>query len=172
MVSVVMSTCSHVTPTSSGTASTAMTRGRSLAGRLRKNLRTPSAESVVVRIAVGWQSSRTACSRPTCPGSAGSNSGHRDAARVQRAEERDHVVQVLRAEDGDPIARLGDLLQAGGDGTVADAELRPVQVAGDAVTLGGEVDEAVGELVAADLGPLLDVTDHASVVGKPELTVL
>ena len=30
-----------------------MTRGRSLAGRLRMNLRTPSAESLVVRIADG-----------------------------------------------------------------------------------------------------------------------
>ena len=69
------STGSQVAPTSSGTASTAMTRGRSLAGLLRKNLRTPSADSVVVRMADGWQSSMTACSRPTWPGSLGSNSG-------------------------------------------------------------------------------------------------
>src|ERR1700761_8395333 len=44
-------------------------RGRYLAGRLRKNLRTPSAASLVVRIAAGSQSSRTACRRPTWPGS-------------------------------------------------------------------------------------------------------
>ena len=77
---------SQVLATSLGTASTAMTRGRSLAGRLRKNLRTPSAESLVVRIADGLQSSSTACSRPTCPGSAGSNSGTaiRPAYRVPK----------------------------------------------------------------------------------------
>ena len=69
IVSAVTSTGCHVAPTSSGTASTAMTRGRSLAGLLRKNLRTPSADSVVVRMADGWQSSRTACRRPTWPGS-------------------------------------------------------------------------------------------------------
>ena len=74
-VGVDVSTGSQVAPTSSGTASTAMTRGRSLAGRLRKNLRTPSAASVVVRMADGWQSSSTACRRPTWPGSDGSNSG-------------------------------------------------------------------------------------------------
>ena len=44
---------------------------------------------------------------------------HRDAAGVQRAEEGDQVVEVLRAEDRDPVAGLGDLLQAGADGVVA-----------------------------------------------------
>ena len=53
---------------------------------------------------------------------------HGDAAGIQGAEEGDHVLQVLRAEDGDPIARLGHLLQPGGDGAVADAELGPVQI--------------------------------------------
>ncbi len=75
MLSRSASGITQVDPTSAGTASTAMTRGRALAGRLRKNLRTPSAESLVVSTAEGVQSSSTACSRPTCPGSPGSNSG-------------------------------------------------------------------------------------------------
>ncbi|COX93051.1 Uncharacterised protein [Mycobacterium tuberculosis] len=74
-VSSLASGCCQVAATSVGTASTAMTRGRSLADRARMNLRTPSAESVVVRIVDGAQSSSTACNRPTCPGSAGSNNG-------------------------------------------------------------------------------------------------
>ena len=97
---------------------------------------------------------------------------HGDAAGVEGAEEGDHVLQVLRAEDGDPIVRLGHLLQPGGDCAVTDAELSPVQIALNAVPLGGEVHESVGELVAAHLRPLLDVTDHTAVVGKPKQTVL
>ncbi|CNH60056.1 Uncharacterised protein [Mycobacterium tuberculosis] len=65
MLSSLESGGSQVAATSLGTASTAITRGRSLAERARMNLRTPSAESVVVRIVDGVQSSSTACSRPT-----------------------------------------------------------------------------------------------------------
>ncbi|SKV81331.1 Uncharacterised protein [Mycobacteroides abscessus subsp. massiliense] len=75
MVSLVATGSTQVEPTSSGIASTAMTRGRSLGGRFRKNLRTPSAQSVVVSTADGWQSSRTACRRPAWPASLGSNNG-------------------------------------------------------------------------------------------------
>lgn len=91
---------------------------------------------------------------------------HRDAAGVQRAEERDEVVEVLRAQDGDAVTRLGDLLQAGAHGAVSGAEVRPVQIAGHTVALGGEVQEAVGELVPTNLRPSFDVTDQASVVGN------
>ena len=56
---------------------------------------------------------------------------HRDPAGVQRAEERDEVLEVLRAEDGDPVTRLGHLLQAGADGAVARPEVGPVQIALD-----------------------------------------
>ena len=38
---------------------------------------------------------------------------HRDAAGVERAEERDDVLEVLRAEDRHSVAGLGDLLQRG-----------------------------------------------------------
>ncbi len=92
---------------------------------------------------------------------------HRDAAGVQRAEERDEVLEVLRAQDGDPVAGLGHLLQAGADRAVARAEVGPVQIPRDAVALGGEVEEAVGDLVATHLGPSFDVQDQAAVVGKP-----
>ena len=162
---------SQVAPTSSGTASTAMTRGRSLAGRLRKNLRTPSADSVVVRIADGWQSSSTACRRPTWPGSDGSNSGTAMRPAVEGAEERDEVIEALRAQDRHPVTRLGDLLQAGADGAVACTEVGPVQLVLDAVALGGEVQESVGELVSTHLGPSLDVTDQVAVVRKHDQSV-
>ncbi len=89
-----------------------------------------------------------------------------DAAGVEDAEEADDVVQVLRAEDRDAVARLGDLLQAGADGAVARGELRPADVAGDAVALDRVVEESVGEFVAADLRPFLDVTDQVGVVGE------
>ncbi len=42
----------------------------------------------------------------------------------------------------------------------------------DAVAFGGEVQEAVGDLVAADLGPALDVTNHAGALGEGDLSVL
>ena len=97
---------------------------------------------------------------------------HRDAARVQRAEERDEVLEVLRAQDGDPVAGLGHLLEAGADRAVAHAEVGPVQIPLDAVALGGEVQESVGDLVSTHLGPSFDVKNQAAVVGKPDLSVL
>ncbi len=96
---------------------------------------------------------------------------HRDAARIQSAEERDEVFEVLRAEDGHPVAGLGHLLKAGADRTVAPAEVGPVQISGDAVALRREVQEPVGELVSTDLGPPLDVKNQASAVGKLDLSV-
>ena len=98
--------------------------------------------------------------------------GHRDAAGVQGSEEGDQVLEVLRAQDRDPVAWLGDLLQSRGDRAVAHAEVGPVQVALDAVALDGEVQEAVGDPVAAHLGPTLDVPDEVSVVGKGDAPVL
>ena len=92
-----------------------MTRGRSLAGRLRKNFRTPSAESVVVRIADGSAVVEHGVQPADVAGFGRVEQRHRDAARVEGAEERDHVVEVLRAEDRDSVAGLGDLLQPGGD---------------------------------------------------------
>ncbi|NCL75053.1 hypothetical protein AIIKEEIJ_02503 [Rhodococcus sp. YH1] len=65
----------HEPATVSGIASTAMMRGRSAAGSGRKNCRTPAAEEVAVRMALGVQSPSTACSRSVWPGSSGSNSG-------------------------------------------------------------------------------------------------
>ena len=97
---------------------------------------------------------------------------HRDAAGVQGAEERDEVVEVLRAQDGDPVTGLGHLLQAGADGAVARAELGPVQIALDTLAFGREVQESVGELVSTHLRPSLDVTDQVAVVRKPDLSVL
>ncbi len=97
---------------------------------------------------------------------------HRDAARVERAVQRDHVLEVLRAEDRHSVARLGDLLQPRGDRTVARAEVGPVQLARHTVAFDGEVEEPVGELVATNLGPLLDVLDHAAVVGELDQSVL
>ena len=91
---------------------------------------------------------------------------HRDAAGVEGAEERDEVFEVLRAEDRDAVAGLGDLLQAGADGAVACAEVGPVQIAHDAVALGGEVQEPVGELVSTHLGPLLDVRTRLPLSGN------
>ena len=91
---------------------------------------------------------------------------HRDAAGVQRAEERDEVLEVLRAQDRHPVTGLGDLLQPGADGAVARAEVGPVQIALDAVALGGEVQEPVGELVAAHLGPRLDVRTRLPLSGN------
>ena len=97
---------------------------------------------------------------------------YRDAAGIQRAEERDEVFEVLRAQDRNPVTGLGDLLQAGADGPVALAEHRPVQIPLDAVALGGEVEEPVGDLVPTHLGPSFDVPDQAAVVGKPDQSVL
>ena len=97
---------------------------------------------------------------------------HRDAARVERAEDRDHVLEVLRAEDRHPVTGLGDLLKAGADGSVAGTEVGPVQLARHAVAFDGEVEEPVGELVATDLGPLLDVLDQVAVVGELDQSVL
>src|SRR6202011_5748570 len=84
----------------------------------------------------------------------------------------DHVLEVLRAQNRDSVAGLGDLLQAGADGAVADAEMSPGQITLNALAFSGEVHESVGQLVAAHLGPLLDVTDHTAVVGKHKQTVL
>ena len=60
MSSSSMSGRTHVSPTVSGIASTAMMRGRSAAGSERNNCRTPAADDAAVRIAVGLQSPRTA----------------------------------------------------------------------------------------------------------------
>ena len=129
IVSASTSTCCQVAPTSTGTASTAMTRGRSLAGRLRKNLRTPSAASVVVRIADRLAVVEHGVQAADVAGLGRVEQRYRDAARVERAEERDEVLEVLRAQDGDPVTGFGDLLQPGADRPVAGAELRPVQLA-------------------------------------------
>ncbi len=96
---------------------------------------------------------------------------HRDPAGVQRAEERDEVVEVLRAQHGDAVARLGDLLQAGAHGPVAGAEVAPHDVAVLAVAFGGEVDKPVGELVATHPRPLLNVLDQVRVVGELDLSI-
>lgn len=98
--------------------------------------------------------------------------GHRDAARVERSEEGDEIVEVLRAQDRDPVTGLGDLLQAGADGLVAGTEVGPVQVALDTVALGREVDESVGEFVPTNLRPSFDVLDQVPVVGELDQSVL
>ena len=94
---------------------------------------------------------------------------HRDPAGIQRAEEGDEVVQVLRAQDGDAVTRLGDLLQTGAHGAVAGAEFGPRDVALDTVAFGGEVQEPVGQLVATNLRPLLNVTNQVRVVRELDL---
>ncbi len=96
---------------------------------------------------------------------------YRDPARVQRAEEGDEVVQVLRAQDGDPVTRLGDLLQTGAHGTVAGAEVRPHDVALDTVTLGGVVDESIGQLAATNLRPFLNMTNQVRVIRELDSSV-
>jgi hypothetical protein len=96
---------------------------------------------------------------------------HRDAARVEGAVHRHHVVEVLRAENGHSVTRLGDLLQPGGDRLVAGAELGPFELARHTIAFDRKIDEAVGELVATDLRPLLDVLDHAAVVGELDQSV-
>src|ERR1700682_4710855 len=95
-----------------------------------------------------------------------------DAARVQGAVERDQVVEVLRAQNGDAITRLGDLLQAGTHRAVAGTELSPRHVPFDTVAFGRVVQESVGELVATHRRPSLDVTNQAAVIGKPDLSIL
>jgi hypothetical protein len=90
----------------------------------------------------------------------------RDDAGVQRAVERHHVVQPLRSKDGDAIAWLGDLLQAGADGAVARTELRPGQVVVDAVALSREIKVTIGQTIPAHLGPSLNVADEAGVFGE------
>ena len=97
---------------------------------------------------------------------------HRDTTGIQRAEERDQVLQVLRTEDGHPIAGLCHLLQACGDGAVAGAEVSPPQIMRDTVPFGGEVQETVGEFVTTDLGPPLDVLDQAGAFGEGDPSVL
>jgi len=62
-------------PTESGTASTAIMRGRRDRGRLRRNAPTDSAAAVVVSTTAGSGSDRTASSRSAWPGSSGANSG-------------------------------------------------------------------------------------------------
>ena len=96
---------------------------------------------------------------------------HGDPAGVERAEEGDEILQVLRAEDRNAVAGLGHLLQAGADGAVACAEVGPVQIPCDAVALGRVVQESVGELVSTHLRPSFDVADQAAVVGKPDQSV-
>lgn len=95
----------------------------------------------------------------------------RDAPGVQRAEERHQVLEVLRAQDGDPVTGLGDLLKACAHRAVARAEIGPVQIACDAVTLGGEVQEAVGDLVSTHLRPSFDVLDQTAVVRELDQSV-
>lgn len=104
-------------------------------------------------------------------GLAGVEQRHRDPAGVQGAEQRDQVVQVLRAQHRDAVAGLGDLLQPGAHRAVAGAELRPGDVAGDAVALGGEVQESVGELVATNPRPFLNVLDQVRVLGELDLSI-
>ena len=95
-----------------------------------------------------------------------------DATRIERAEERDDVLEVLRAQDGHPVTGFGDLLQPCADRPVAGPEVRPVQLAHNTVAFHGEVDEPVRELVATNLGPLLDMLDQAAVVGELDQSVL
>ena len=97
---------------------------------------------------------------------------HRDPTGVQRAEERDEVVQVLRAQDCHPIARCGDLLQTGAHGAIAGAELIPAKFARDTVAFGGEVQEPIRQLVAADAGPALDMLHHARALREGDPSVL
>jgi hypothetical protein len=141
-----------------------MTRGRSLAERARMNLRTPSAASEVVRIVEGVQAADVARLGRV-------EQRYRDPAGVQRAEEGAEVVQVLRAQDGDAIARLGDLLQPGAHGAVAGAEIGPGDVTRDAVPFGGEVQKSVGQPVATNLRPLLNVTNQVHVVREADLSI-
>ena len=94
-----------------------------------------------------------------------------DAARIERTEHRDDVIEVLRAEDRDPVAGLGHLLQARGHGPISGTEVGPVQLPRHTVAFDRVVEEPVGELVTADLGPLLDVLDQAAVVGELDQSV-
>ena len=99
-------------------------------------------------------------------GLAGIEQRHRDRAGVERTEMRDEVVEALRGQDGDTVARLGHLLQAGRDGAVARAELRPGDVDVGTFALCREVEEPVGQAVALRLRPTLDVANDAPVLGE------
>ena len=63
MSSVPISGLTYISASESGTASTAITRGRCAAGRVLANLRTDSAADVVVRTTVGLASASTAARR-------------------------------------------------------------------------------------------------------------
>ena len=97
---------------------------------------------------------------------------HRDPAGVERAEEGHQVFQVLRAQNRHPVARLGHLLQTGAHRAVARAEIRPAQFAGHPVAFGGEIEESVGQFVAANLGPPLHMLHHAGALGEGDASVL
>ena len=93
MSSLTVSMCSQVLPTSTGTASTAMTRGTFLAAGFGRTSARPRLLLVVVRIAEGLQSSSTACRRPTPWPARTVEQRHRDTPGVQRAEERHQVLK-------------------------------------------------------------------------------
>ena len=97
---------------------------------------------------------------------------HRDTARIQRAEERDEVLEVLRAQDRHSIPGLGYLLQSGRDGTVAGAEVCPAEVVGDTVAFGGVIQKPIGEFVSANLRPPLNVLDEAGAFREDDPSVL
>src|SRR5277367_6487297 len=96
---------------------------------------------------------------------------HRDPARVEGAKEGNEVVQVLRAQDGDAVTGLRDLLQTGTHGAVTGAEVGPHDVALNTVTLGGVVDESIGQLVATNLRPLLNVTNQVRIFRELDSSV-
>ena len=95
-----------------------------------------------------------------------------DPAGVERSEECDEVLEVLRAQNRHSVTGLGYLLQTSRDSPVASAEVGPAKVVCDAIAFGGEIQESVGEFVAADLCPPLDVSDQAGAFRKHDPAVL
>ena len=64
---------------------------------------------------------------------------HGDPAGVERSEECDEVLEVLRAQNRHSVTGLGDLLQASRHGTVSGTEVGPAKVVCDAIAFGGEI---------------------------------
>ena len=148
-----------------GTASTAITRGRSLAGRVRKNLRTPSAASVVVGSPTAYsRRAQRATSRRGRLG--GVEQRHRDPTGVGVPKNATRYSRFCGL--GSPPGRR---VRSPAEGArrrllVAGAEIGPDQFTGHAVAFGGEIEKTVGQLVASDLGPPLDVFDQTRALGK------
>ena len=167
----------EVAPIASGTASTAMMRGRCARGT-GAGTRGPARRGGGGQDDRGRASSSTACEPVGVTGEFRREQGHRDGAGLDRGEEADDVVDALRGEDRDPVAGLGDLLEPCSHRAQPGAERRPGQldravVVEVEIPVGGRIARLLGMAIEErrqrDSGRNLDIAFGIEIVVEPHL---